>query len=479
MENKKDLGSLFKKRLEGAEAEPSNTLWQSIESTLNEKQKRRGGFLLFWSSLVIVLLLLSFSYILFGDNVFEKNSDKIEIPITENDSSNTRIKQRQVNSDSEVIVETRDDSSVSNNSIDADALPNNSNSKEDIITSTQVENITKDNKSVITGKYSSDHKSNTASQLSSSLHKNQNSNKKKSASLRKKNISSSKDSDNQKAQISESFTKLKKGKLSDSTKILKKVDSTLTKPKPVATKKKAESEIEVKKKKQDPKIKWLISVHASPTVYGYIGESSPFNKSLSNGQLRSGLSYAYSALFNIPLSDKLTFRFGYRKTNLKFSIEQASAEISNNGTSTILNAEAINRNGITLSSIFVESLNAPNTFRLDQEVSYKEIPFQFLYQIKDSSVKIDAIVGVSAILLSKNSISLSNELGTEIIGSSAYLKKAALSSSIGLGFRYQLSPKVRLDLEPTFQYQLNANETGFGYLKPIILNLNAGATIKL
>lgn len=474
MENKKDLGSLFKKRLEGAEVEPSNTLWHSIESTLNEKQKRRGGFLLFWSGLVTVLLLLGISYILFGDIFFENNTNSIESPITEIDSSNKNRNQRKDKIDSKDILEIKDISTT-----DTNKITNNNSTTNSIDTSVPVENKTKNYKSTSAGKDSKRQRTNTLSQVNSSLNKNINSNENNGVNLKDNNISLFKNSEKRAIQNFESLIKLKKEKSSDNTKILEKTDSTLIKSKPTTKKKKKETEVELKKKKQDDKQEWLISVHASPTAFGYLSDRSPYNKSLSNGRLRSGSSYAYSALLNIPLNNKLTFRLGFRNTKLKFKVKQATAEISNNGSSTILNSEAINRNGITLSSEFVESLNAPNTFQIDQEVSYQGVPFQFLYQIKDSKVKIDAIIGVSAMFLKKNSTLFSSVLDTQKVGSGAFLKKAAISSSIGLGFRYQLSPRIRLDLEPIFQYQFNANETGFGKLKPFILNLNAGATLKL
>lgn len=479
MENKKDLGLLFKKRLAGVEAEPSDNLWESIESTLDNKQKKRGGFLFFWSALVLILMLLGTIYVLFGDSFSEKEVEKIENPVVKIDLPHKNSPKNVNSKKPESISESNRGqiNSEDSNNLDKNTKNNKQNAPEP---AEVIQQIPKGSRPVSSSRIPNRSKSKNAAQVGYTVAKKTIAKNKERLSSDIKNTSLPSSSKQQERENPEKLTKNQKtGTLMESIETSTKVDSILEVSKTANKKEKREVSDEIKKKEENPKGEWLITIQAAPTLYGYMGEDTPFDRSISSGQLRSGLSYAYSALLNIPLNDKLTFRFGFRDTKLKFYVEQATGGSSDNGTSTILNTPSISRNNAVLSSEFVSSLNPPNSFRIDQELTYQEVPFQFLYQLRNERVKIDAIFGISAMFLNKNSIALTNDTGNAIIGSAAYLKKGTLSSSLGVGFRYQLSPRVRIDLEPTFQYQFGANETGFGYLKPVILSLNTGATIRL
>ena len=478
MENKKDLGTLFKKRLAEAEAEPSDNLWDSIESTLDSKRKKRGGFLFFWSALVLILILLGTTYILLGDSFGEKEIENIETPVVKIDPPHKNRPKKENSKNPESISESKRHriNSEDSNNFDENTKINKQNTAEEAEVNQQIPKV---DKPVSNSRISNHYKSKNAAQMGYTVDKKTIAKNKKRLSADEESTTLPGGSEQQESQNPETSIKNQKtGTLTESIETSAKVDSIVEVSK-TANKKDKKKVVDEIKKKEDPKQEWLVTVQAAPTLYGYMGEDNPFDKSISTGQLRSGLSYAYGALLNIPLNDKLTFRFGFRNTKLKFYVEEATGGISDNGTSTILNAPSISRNNAVLPSKFVASLNPPNSFRIDQELTYQEVPLQFLYRLSDERVQIDAIFGLSAMLLSKNSIALSNDTGNVVIGSATYLKKATLSSSLGIGFRYQLSPRVRIDLEPTFQYQFGATEADFGYLKPIILSLNTGATIRL
>lgn len=61
MDHKKDIGTLFKQKLDGAAKEPNAGLWDKIEVSLDKRDKKRRGFFFFWvgtGTAAIILLLL-------------------------------------------------------------------------------------------------------------------------------------------------------------------------------------------------------------------------------------------------------------------------------------------------------------------------------------------------------------------------------------------------------------------------------------
>jgi len=61
MDHKKDIGSLFKQKLDGAAKEPNAELWDKIEVSLDKRDRKRRGFFFFWlgtGTAAIILLLL-------------------------------------------------------------------------------------------------------------------------------------------------------------------------------------------------------------------------------------------------------------------------------------------------------------------------------------------------------------------------------------------------------------------------------------
>ena len=254
-------------------------------------------------------------------------------------------------------------------------------------------------------------------------------------------------------------------------------DSLTAKRKPVEKPKKNTED--VLPKPQSDLSNWLISVQGAPTFYSFISSGTPYGQSLSSGKVTTGLSMSYGVLLNIPLSEKLTFRLGYRRSNFAYSVKDATSGLANSGNGAILTDRAIQRNGNTIPSAVLQSVNSGNAFTLEQKMGHTDIPFEIYYTLKKGKITIDAIGGISVLFLGSNSITLKNEGGSVDIGSMKYLKKASFSPNVGLGLRYRLSERLRLDLEPTLRYQLNAFDGENRDLHPLIFGIYTGATLKL
>ena len=113
MSPKKDIGMLFKQKLAGAAKEPNAALWDKIEVSLDKRDRKKRGFILFWlgtGTAVAITLLLLFLW----TTSEETSSDSLENPT--NQSSET-------SSSSSEVFEVFSDKN--NTTTKADALPGN------------------------------------------------------------------------------------------------------------------------------------------------------------------------------------------------------------------------------------------------------------------------------------------------------------------------------------------------------------------
>ena len=79
MENKKDIGKLFKAKLDGLEKSPNGNLWASINEELEEKKKKRRVIPFYWyyTGAAVLLLLIGFATKSYWMPVFT-NFDSVE-----------------------------------------------------------------------------------------------------------------------------------------------------------------------------------------------------------------------------------------------------------------------------------------------------------------------------------------------------------------------------------------------------------------
>ena len=58
--------------------------------------------------------------------------------------------------------------------------------------------------------------------------------------------------------------------------------------------------------------------------------------------------------------------------------------------------------------------------------------------------------------MDENSVSVNGQNGSIELGESNNLESLSFTTNIGMGVDYQLNDKFKLNLEPTFKYQLNS-----------------------
>jgi hypothetical protein len=89
-----------------------------------------------------------------------------------------------------------------------------------------------------------------------------------------------------------------------------------------------------------------------------------------------------------------------------------------------------------------------------QNFNYLEIPVLFKFKAIESKMDLNFIGGLSYNMLIGNSAFSYVNGEKYVIGKTEGLSPVNFSSSIGLGFEYNFSEKISLNLEPTFRYYL-------------------------
>ena len=93
---------------------------------------------------------------------------------------------------------------------------------------------------------------------------------------------------------------------------------------------------------------------------------------------------------------------------------------------------------------------------LIQNFNYLELPLIVKYKLIDKKVDVNVFSGLNANFLVGNSVYFEHQNERIDVGKTTETKKFNYSGIIGLGFEYEISSRIRLNLEPTLKYYLNS-----------------------
>lgn len=228
-----------------------------------------------------------------------------------------------------------------------------------------------------------------------------------------------------------------------------------------------EQEEKEEDKKGKTKIDIIASVFYAPTVSGSLTGKSLINESFNDYSLKKTLTNSFGAYLGIKHKN-LGIRVGYVKVDLENSVS-----INNNQGNPISNYSNIVLNGgitpATINNHFASSENVT----IVQKASYANIPLEFKYTVFNKNrFGVDAIGGISIILLEKNTLEMyGNNAGKITIGKTDNQSKMNLGLNLGVGLNYKLTQNLQLDVNPVLTYLHNV---GNDYYKPYSLLLQSG-----
>lgn len=519
MENKKEIGKIFKDKLELLDKSPSTNLWASIESDLNKKKKRR---LLFWFIPSLLLMGLASSVFILELNQnkpldFENDKTAIDQSKTTNNQKQSLVTKKNTSQDSvnktpstnqPIAKKTIQNSSETKTTIKKSKTEKLIKQSSKLISATdeyeeyevikKYKVIIRKNKTVTTSKKSNSisekpesapKKSNTIAKKVSIISKKPSSKtalKNPKNSISKNNISKNKNKKSiiQKGQedsivykqnqpiktedSEKSNTKTSKEILenSDNPKTIKQ-DSIIPKQEKKTTPKREYIEREYPEQKNENEPEFSVSVFYGPAIFGSLSGKSTINESFDDVSKSHPITSHYGVYFK-TMYGKYGFKAGISKINLKIS--------NHLNSQSPINFENM---GLSNNDIYAVMGNDED-IRLVQKISYYEIPLEFNYAIKkdETPYGIEAFSGFSVLFYDANQLYLSsNNMKSEKIGSTKNLNKMNLSLNLGMGFYYKLNDKFQLDFNPIFKYYLSPFKD-YSAPKPYSLSIQSGVTYK-
>ena len=240
--------------------------------------------------------------------------------------------------------------------------------------------------------------------------------------------------------------------------------------------------------------KWTISPNASPVYYNSITNGSPIDEAFADNSKVGEVNLSYGINVGYDVSKRLTVRSGIHKVDYSYNTQDIALVPSINGNA--LSTIAFRNNGAAFeikdrgapsdilyslyqlptaeSSIFEKQIEG----KLNQRMSYIEVPVELKYAVLDKKLGVNVIGGVSTLLLTENSISVdSPELFAEL-GEATNINTVSFSTNIGLGIDYKISEKLEFNVEPMLKYQLNTFSGNTGNFKPYSVGVYTGVSFK-
>ena len=490
MENKKDIGKVFREKLKDFDKSPDNKVWDAIYADLQQKKKRR--FLPFWFTtigIVLVsgsLLLLIWNYSDYSIGI-SPTQQEINKRVTITNGNNTSVKQS--NNASEINNNTKSSNTIIGSTNDTNQNLKSSdnpivvkNAKTTTILRTAIKKTSKPTftnestvnrssatatKSASKAKIINDKKRDAAAKIKNKVQKKQ----VKSDGLNKeitgiqtdKTTSQLSEIDSKQNTIASTPQSNPSEKTISTTETAisendKKTDTLLVAEQKPALKEPSKESALSKLKEEAQHLN--VFIYVAPTYSGYLSAKSPLDKNLDNNPQSSKIAWSYGGFAIYEITDKWSMRFGIGIENLTFLTKDATVN-------TIDYTNIDYTKGITNADVYVQSGNATK-MDIKQKISYTEIPLELKYVLRNGKIGVNGYAGLSYRFLGKNAVSVTTSNGASFdIGKTANLSRNAFAVHFGVGLDYKLSSRIRLNFEPLFKYHLldykNARATPYSF----------------
>jgi hypothetical protein len=240
------------------------------------------------------------------------------------------------------------------------------------------------------------------------------------------------------------------------------------------------------------KERWSVEPSIAPIYFNAAGEGSPIAPSFVSNSRSGEVSLSYGVLVSYEIGKKLRIRSGLQKVSYGYNTNNISytsafgvvsmAHIDNIDYK--MNSESLavqnQKQGKPIPGLAMDASakNPTRTGSMLQQFGYLEVPMEVNYALLDKKFGIDLIGGVSSLFLTDNSVTLeSGDRNTEL-GEANNINSVNFSANIGFGLNYKIMPKVRLNVEPIFKYQLNTFSNTAGSFQPFSIGVYSGLNFK-
>lgn len=209
----------------------------------------------------------------------------------------------------------------------------------------------------------------------------------------------------------------------------------------------AEAETAAPSAKNEGFLKRIRISTTAGAVYFNMGSSNTVDSQMAGNTGGSDVSMSYGVNLAYQVSEKVKIRSGVSKVNFNYSTRQVDYNTASSSSAVRTDPAGM---GIMLAS----------QGDLEQEFGFVEIPLEVEFALLDKKIGLNLIGGASTLLLGKNNLVMNTPAFTTDFGGAQNLNEVSFSANLGLGVNYKFTPKIRLNLEPMFKYQLNTFDTG-------------------
>lgn len=249
--------------------------------------------------------------------------------------------------------------------------------------------------------------------------------------------------------------------------------------------------------------RWSVSAMASPTYYSRMGKGNEDYLRMAATE-NAGSSYAGGIGFSYKISKRISIQTGIYYSAYGQKIDGVSSfsgfdeygakgngnfeVVTSNGPMHTSNADVFLRSdaGDKVSTAFNNDVFDPYKAKLNyitnsliQNFSYIQMPVMLRYKLIDRTLDFNLLGGISYDLLIGNTAYAKTDAGKYPIGATEGLNSLLFSSSFGMGFEYNFSQKISLNLEPTLRYYLNPfNNTVGTMVHPYSIGVYSGFSYK-
>ncbi len=229
------------------------------------------------------------------------------------------------------------------------------------------------------------------------------------------------------------------------------------------------------------KNKWQISPNVAPVYLNANSGGSPIDEQLSDYEKKSDNSVSFGVGIRYAVNNKIVVRtginklvVGYNTSNVLYSTGLTANNLRNIEYSSNNAVKFVNETNYGLLTTTEKEIQNTNTGSLNQKMGYYELPMEVSYAVLDKKFGVNLIGGFSTLFLNENSISLVSPQSNIELGEAKNLSQVHFSTNIGLGFKYQITKSLQINLEPMVKYQLNTFSNNSGDFKPLFIGLYSG-----
>jgi hypothetical protein len=234
--------------------------------------------------------------------------------------------------------------------------------------------------------------------------------------------------------------------------------------------------------------RWQVYANVAPVYYNTLGKGSHIDDQFVQNSKSGEINMSYGVNVSYVLNDKLKLRSGLNSLDLSYDTDNVILyeNVSNNSNSAPRNLD-LTSTGQSFSAISATNLGAQQVgsgiggnanAAISQRIAYYEVPLELEYNLVDNKFGVNVIGGFSTFILNDNAVFSEFEGFKTEIGEANNINDVSFSGNLGLGLDYKFSDKIKLNVQPTFKYQLNAYKNTSGNFRPYIVGVYTGLSYK-